>query len=96
MEHVILYIHGQGGSPEEAAHYRSLFGGRRVIGLDYTAQTPWEAREEFPALFDAACQGCSSVEVVANSIGAYFTMCAWQKNTSKKPILSLPSWIWKS
>ena len=76
MEHVILYIHGQGGSPEEAAHYRSLFGGRRVIGLDYTAQTPWEAREEFPALFDAACQGCSSVEVVANSIGAYFTMCA--------------------
>ena len=55
-----------------------------------TAQTPWEAREEFPALFDAACQGCSSVEVVANSIGAYFTMCALAEKHIQKTYFVSP------
>ena len=28
-------------------HYKSLFSDCDVIGLDYTAQFPWEAKEEF-------------------------------------------------
>ena len=47
MEQVILYVHGKDGSPEEAIYYRPLFSGRRVIGLDYAAQSPWEAKMEF-------------------------------------------------
>lgn len=73
---VVLYIHGQGGSPEEAVHYTPLFKGCDVIGLDYHAQTPWEAKEEFPRLFDAVCGLYQSVTVIANSIGAFFTMSA--------------------
>lgn len=73
---VVLYVHGKGGSAEEAAHYQPLFAGTRVTGLDYQAQTPWEARAEFPRLFEESCKGADSVLLIANSIGAYFSMMA--------------------
>ena len=78
----VLYIHGKGGSAAEAEHYRPLFAGREVVGIDYRAQTPWEAKEEFPRLFDSVAARGDSVFVVANSIGAYFTMSA----LAEKPI----------
>ncbi len=40
----------------------------------YSARSPWEAKDEFPRLFDSICGDCESVTVIANSIGAYFTM----------------------
>lgn len=45
---LVLYVHGKGGSADEAAHYRPLFPNCRVVSLDYTAATPWEAEAEFP------------------------------------------------
>ena len=48
MNRVIIYIHGKGGNAEEAEHYKTLFKDSDVIGFDYTAQTPWEAKEQFP------------------------------------------------
>ena len=90
MEQVILYVHGKDGSPEEAIHYRPLFSGRQVIGLDYAAQSPWEAQEEFPALFDAACRDCQSVEIIANSIGTYFAMSALTNKRIKKAYFISP------
>ena len=72
----VLYIHGKGGSPDEAAHYRPLFPDCHVIGFDYKAQTPWEAKAEFPAFFDALKEKYGSVTLIANSIGAYFAMSA--------------------
>ena len=36
----------------------------------------WEAEEEFPRLFNDLCGTCESVTVIANSIGAFFTMSA--------------------
>lgn len=74
MEKVVLYIHGKGGNAEEAAHYKPLFTDCEVIGFDYASQTPWEAKEEFPKLYDEACKNARSVELVANSIGALFAM----------------------
>ena len=82
MRNCILYIHGKGGSPDEAEHYKPLFPAARVLGLDYRAGTPWEAMEEFPALFDGAVRDAFSVTVIANSIGAYFTMLS----LAQKPI----------
>ena len=90
MEQVILYVHGKDGSPEEAIHYRPLFSGRRVIGLDYAAQSPWEAKMEFPALFNAACRDCQSVEIIANSIGAYFAINALTDKRIKKAYFISP------
>ena len=76
MEKIIVYIHGKGGSPEEAAHYRPLFPDRDVLGFDYASRTPWEAVEEFSKFFDTVCRSYSSVELIANSIGALFAMHA--------------------
>ena len=45
MDKAVIYIHGKGGDAEEALHYKSLFSDCDVIGLDYTAQFPWEAKE---------------------------------------------------
>lgn len=76
MQRVIIYIHGKGGSAEEANHYRSLFPGSDVVGLDYTSQNPWDAQDEFPRLFDSYSKGYDEVILIANSIGAFFAMSA--------------------
>ena len=74
MDKIVVYIHGKGGNSGEAIHYKSLFSDCDVIGLDYTAQFPWEAKEEFPLLFNSICKKYKSVEIIANSIGAFFAI----------------------
>lgn len=69
-------MHGKGGSPAECAHYRPLFPGCRVVGLEYQASTPWEAREELPAALKALAQPNDRVTLIANSIGAFLSLCA--------------------
>lgn len=76
MHKRIVYIHGMGGSAAEAMHYKNLFRDCDVIGLDYTAKTPWEAEQEFPKLFRQAAEGNEHVELIAVSIGAWFAMHA--------------------
>lgn len=48
MEEIVVYVHGKGGSAQEAEHYKALFPDCEVIGFDYHARSPWEAAEEFP------------------------------------------------
>ena len=74
MKHLIVYVHGKGGSADEAEHYRPLFDGCEVVGFDYRAQTPWEARGEFPRFFEPLRSSCDSLTLIANSIGAFFSM----------------------
>lgn len=76
MKNSILYVHGKGGTAAEADHYKPLFPDHDVVGLDYRAETPWEARSEFPTLFQTLSDGYDRVILIANSIGAYFSMCA--------------------
>ena len=76
MRRLIIYLHGKGGSAEEAKHYQPLFADSDVIGFDYHAQTPWEAKSEFPRFFDLQSKGYDSVILIANSIGAFFSMSA--------------------
>ena len=71
---LLLYIHGKGGSAGEADHYKPFFPDHEVIGFDYSAQTPWEAAEEFPAFADSLAGKYSQTIIIANSIGAYFAM----------------------
>lgn len=74
MKNKIVYVHGKGGSAEEAEHYRGLFSEAEVVGFDYHAQTPWEAREEFPQFFAEQRKRCDHLTLIANSIGAFFAM----------------------
>lgn len=74
MKELIIYVHGKGGSAEEAEHYRALFPNSAVIGFDYHSQTPWDAKDEFPAFFAAQRKCGERLTLVANSIGAYFSL----------------------
>lgn len=76
MNRLVLYVHGQGGNAEEAKHYQPLLPDWEVIGFDYQAQNPWEARREFSDFFDSHSEGRESVVLIANSIGAFFAMSA--------------------
>ena len=60
MKNIVIYVHGKGGSAAEAEHYRQLFPDSEVIGFDYHAQTPWEAKEEFPEFFRPAAEALRS------------------------------------
>lgn len=76
MKNIVIYVYGKGGSAQEAEHYGTLFPDAEVVGFDYRAQTPWEAKEEFLRFFAGQRERCGSLVLVANSIGAYFSMCA--------------------
>ena len=86
---LVIYIHGKGGSIEETNHYQSIFRENDVIGFDYKSQTPWEAEIEFPILYDRYAKSYDSVILIANSIGAYFTMLSLaEKNISQALFIS--------
>ena len=90
MDKAVIYIHGKGGDAEEALHYKSLFSDCDVIGLDYTAQFPWEAKEEFPLLFNSIYRNYKTVEIIANSIGAYFAINALSNQQIEKAYFISP------
>lgn len=74
MKNTVIYVHGKGGSAKEAERYKPLFQGEEVIGFDYRAETPWYAKEEFSRFFAEQRRHCDSLTLIANSIGAFFTM----------------------
>ena len=74
MKRLIVYVHGKGGSAQEAEHYKSLFPKDEVIGFDYHSQTPWEAKKEFLTFFAGQRNRCEHLTLVANSIGAFFAL----------------------
>lgn len=76
MRRAILYVHGKGGSPDEAARFGQLFPGRVVMGLNYRSDTPWETREEIRVAVGALARECDRMSLIANSIGAYYAMNA--------------------
>lgn len=89
MKDLVIYIHGKGGNIEETNHYQSIFRESDVIGFDYKSQTPWEAEIEFPMLYDRYAKAYDSIILIANSIGAYFTMLSLaEKNISHALFIS--------
>lgn len=76
MKNLIVYVHGKGGSAQEAEHYRPLFPDAEVVGFDYQARTPWDAKAEFPPYFARQRSQCGRLTLIANSIGAFFCMSA--------------------
>ena len=76
MKNLVIYVHGKGGNADEALHYKSLFPNADVLGFDYKAETPWDAKKEFPVCFDSVLADYDEVTLIANSIGAFFSMNA--------------------
>ena len=76
VQDLVIYVHGKGGSAQEAEHYKLLFPKDEVIGFDYRSQTPWEAKEEFLSFFAGQRNRCEHLTLIANSIGAFFALSA--------------------
>ena len=75
-KNAVLYIHGKGGSAEESGHYKPLFPGCEVLGLDYQSFTPWETGKEIHAAVEKLSAERENITLIANSIGAFFSMHA--------------------
>ncbi len=75
-KNAVLYIHGKGGSVEESGHYKPLFPGCEVLGLDYQSFTPWETGKEIYAAVEKLGAERGNITLIANSIGAFFSMHA--------------------
>jgi uncharacterized protein len=90
MKNIIIYVHGKGGSAAEAAHYKPLFPNSKVIGFDYRAAAPWEAKDEFPQYFAQQRKHCETLTLIANSIGAFFSMSALNETLVDKACLISP------
>ena len=90
MKKLVIYGHGKGGTAEEAKHYRPLFAESDVIGFDYKSQYPWEAKNEFPDFYDLHSKGYDSVILIANSIGAFFSMHALAEKKISKALFISP------
>ncbi len=94
----VLFLHGLGGSAEEAAHYRPLFPDCEVIGLDYHGIEPWTAGQE---IFDTVLElfgEYRSVSLIGYSLGAYLAMHASADGLLKKayfisPVVDMESLI---
>ena len=76
INEVVLYIHGKGGCAGESEHYKPLFPECEVIGLDYQTFTPWETGKKIREAVTKLNDEYDSITLIANSIGAFFSMNA--------------------
>lgn len=70
----VLYVHGKGGSAAEAEFYVGIFPECDVVGFDYKSETPWESIGEFQSEAKSLLAEYDGIILVANSIGAYFSL----------------------
>ena len=70
---IVIYVHGKGGKASEAEHYKQFFK-EDVYGFDYKSENPWDANVEFLDKFNELSHKYNKITLIANSIGAYFSM----------------------
>lgn len=90
MKNIVVYVHGKGGSAEEAGHYKKLFPESEVIGFDYRSQMPWDAEGEFRTFFADVRRRCDSLTLIANSIGAFFAISSLDGSLADKAYFISP------
>ncbi len=72
----VLYVHGKGGSADEAQHYVAIFADADVYGLDYQTDFPWQTNCEIKKAVSYLAGRYDEVILIANSIGAFYSMHA--------------------
>ena len=91
MKNVIVYVHGKGGNAEEANYYRKFFNDDfDIIGFDYKSENPWNAKSEFSDYFDSIIPEYNKTILIANSIGAYFSLISLADKKIEKAMLISP------
>ena len=91
MKNAVVYIHGKGGSAEKALYYKKFFNDDyELLGFNYKSELPWQAGEEFQNYFDSIIPNYNEILLIANSIGAYFSMLSLSEKPIKKALFVSP------
>lgn len=90
MKKAILYVHGKGGSYLEAEQYKENCKGYDIIGVDYEIDYPWIVEAKVKDAYNNIAKKYDTICVIANSIGAYFTMHALQNYKLEKALFISP------
>ena len=91
MKNAVIYVHGKGGNAEEANHYKQFFDDNfEVIGFDYKSLNPWDAKIEFINYFNTIISKYNKIYLIANSIGAYFSLISLTDMPIEKAMLISP------
>ena len=90
MKNVVIYIHGKYGTAEEAEYYKKFFNETDIIGFKYTSEYPWNFQKEFSKFFDDISEKYKKISIIANSIGAYFTMISLSNKDIEKAFFISP------
>ena len=90
MKNVVIYIHGKYGTVEEAEYYRKFFNETDIIGFEYTSEYPWDFQKEFSNFIDNIYTKYKKISIIANSIGAYFTMLSLTNKNIEKAFFISP------
>ena len=90
IKKLVIYIHGKGGSASESEHYVPLFPDCQVTGFDYRSETPWDASTEFRKYFDSVSPEYDEIYLIANSIGAFFSLCSLAEKKIEKAFFISP------
>ncbi len=91
MKNAVVYIHGKGGSADEALYYKKFFNDDyELLGFNYKSELPWQADEEFQNYFDSIIPNYNEILLIANSIGAYFSMLSLSEKPIKKALFVSP------
>ena len=90
MKKIILYVHGKGGNYTEAEQYKKNCLGFDIIGIDYDDYVPWIAESQIQSVYDKVRERYDSIYLIANSIGAYFSMHTLQNCDIEKALFISP------
>ena len=91
MKNIAVYIHGKGGSVDEADYYRKFFNDEYgLIAFDYKSELPWAVKDEFQNYFVDIFARYDEVVLIANSIGAYFSFLSLSKFNIEKAMFISP------
>lgn len=91
MKNAVIYVHGKGGNAEEANYYKQFFDDNfEIIGFDYKSLNPWDAKIEFINYFNTTISKYNKIYLIANSIGAYFSLISLTDMPIEKAMLISP------
>lgn len=91
MKNATIYVHGKSGNVEEANHYKQFFDDDfEIIGFDYKSLKPWDAKIEFVNYFNSIISKYNKIYLIANSIGAYFSLISLADMPIEKAMLISP------
>lgn len=70
----MIYVHGKGGSYLEAEEFKKICLDFDIFAVDYNDNFPWIVKNEIMAVYNEIHEKYEGIYVLANSLGAYFTM----------------------